>query len=75
MFFELIGALNRLRCLLTLWILLVGVSESMLSMRVTTVACVKEQQQINSEINECSYYELYSISTSSSTPPHTLANL
>ena len=40
---------------------------------VTTVASVTEQNKIKSEkIYECSYYEVYSISTTSFVPPHAL---
>jgi len=40
--------LNRLRCTMTLLKELVGVFEDLLSMRVTTVAIVKDQNKIYS---------------------------
>jgi len=46
------------------------VFEGMLLMRVTTVASVTEQNDFCEKINESSYYELYSIATTSLTPPH-----
>jgi len=41
-------------------------------MRVTIVASVTEQNKKNPKIDEISYYELYSIATTSFTPPQTL---
>ena len=42
-------------------------------MRVTTVAIVTSIYEISKSLDEISYYEVYSIATSSFTPPHALA--
>ena len=49
-----------------------SVFESLLSMRVITVATVTDQNILNSLLIEISYYDRYSIDTSSFTPPHNL---
>jgi len=46
--------------------------EGMQSMRVTTVDSVAEQNTNKIRKIEISYYKVYSIDTTSFTPPHTL---
>ena len=58
--FGLMEPLKRLRSLLTLGILLVGVFENMLLMRVTSVASVTEQNDFFLLFDESYYYEVYS---------------
>jgi len=56
----------------TVWRLLVGEFEKKIKMRVTTVASDGQLPKKLISIDENSYYEPYSIATTSLTPPHTL---